>query len=133
MRRERRYPYLWGLTGNGQVMSSNKKEVMRMADRKEKCDYPASKQEYPPKCRDRRQKAVELACFTDMPCIIRNLTDEQVIIQMVKDNYLHIAELSEEQHHKCWGLYEEDGFNRLYPPCRFCSCPGVVFLIGTVR
>ena len=87
---------MWGLTGNGQVMSLNKKEVMRMADRKEKCDYPASKQEYPPKCRDRRQKAVELACFTDMPCIIRNLTDEQVIIQMVKDNYLHIAELSEE-------------------------------------
>lgn len=32
-----------------------------------------------------------------MPCIIRKLTDEQVIIQMVEDNYLHIAEFSEEQ------------------------------------
>ena len=34
-----------------------------------------------------------------MPCIIRNLTDEQVIIQMVEDNYLHIAELSKEQNY----------------------------------
>ena len=34
----------------------------------------------------RRQKASELAGFTDMPCIVRNLTDEQVITQMVEDN-----------------------------------------------
>lgn len=34
----------------------------------------------------RRQKASELAGFADMPCIIRNLTDEQAITQMVKDN-----------------------------------------------
>ena len=34
----------------------------------------------------RRQKASELAGFTDMPCIIRNLTDEQAITQMVEDN-----------------------------------------------
>ena len=27
----------------------------------------------------RRQKASELAGFTDMPCIVRNLTDEQAI------------------------------------------------------
>ena len=124
-----------GLTGNGQAMPLNKKKIMRMADGKAKCNYPVSKQAPPPpKCRGRCQhKAGDLACFTDMPCIIRNLTDEQVIIQMVKDNYLHIAELSEEQHHKCWGLYAEDGFKRLYSLCRFCSCPEVVFLIGAVR
>ena len=34
----------------------------------------------------RRQLASELAGFTDMPCIIRNLTDEQAITQMVEDN-----------------------------------------------
>ena len=34
----------------------------------------------------RRQKASELAGFTDMPCIIRDLTDEQAITQMVEDN-----------------------------------------------
>ena len=34
----------------------------------------------------RRQKASELAGFVDMPCIVRNLTDEQAITQMVEDN-----------------------------------------------
>ena len=34
----------------------------------------------------RRQKASELAGYADMPCIIRNLTDEQAITQMVEDN-----------------------------------------------
>lgn len=34
----------------------------------------------------RCQKASELAGFTDMPCIVRNLTDEQAITQMVEDN-----------------------------------------------
>ena len=34
----------------------------------------------------RRQKASELAGFTYMPCIVRNLTDEQAITQMVEDN-----------------------------------------------
>ena len=34
----------------------------------------------------RLQKASELAGFTDMPCIIRNMTDEQAITQMVEDN-----------------------------------------------
>ncbi|TCL55416.1 ParB/RepB/Spo0J family partition protein [Kineothrix alysoides] len=34
----------------------------------------------------RRQKASELAGFMDMPCIIRNMTDEQAITQMVEDN-----------------------------------------------
>ncbi|WP_420323175.1 ParB/RepB/Spo0J family partition protein [Lachnoclostridium phytofermentans] len=34
----------------------------------------------------RRQKASELAGFADMPCIIRNMTDEQAITQMVEDN-----------------------------------------------
>ena len=34
----------------------------------------------------RRQKASELAGFVDMPCIIRDLTDEQAITQMVEDN-----------------------------------------------
>ena len=34
----------------------------------------------------RRQMASELAGFTDMPCIVRNLTDEQAITQMVEDN-----------------------------------------------
>ena len=34
----------------------------------------------------RRQKASELAGFADMPCIVRNLTDEQAITQMVEDN-----------------------------------------------
>ena len=34
----------------------------------------------------RRQKASELAGYTDMPCIVRNLTDEQAITQMVEDN-----------------------------------------------
>lgn len=34
----------------------------------------------------RRQMASELAGFMDMPCIVRNLTDEQAITQMVEDN-----------------------------------------------
>ena len=34
----------------------------------------------------RRQRASELAGYADMPCIIRNLTDEQAITQMVEDN-----------------------------------------------
>ena len=34
----------------------------------------------------RRQLASELAGFTNMPCIVRNLTDEQAITQMVEDN-----------------------------------------------
>lgn len=34
----------------------------------------------------RRQKASELAGFEDMPCIVRDLTDEQAITQMVEDN-----------------------------------------------
>ncbi len=37
----------------------------------------------------RRQKASELAGFADMPCIIRNMTDEQAITQMVEDNTNH--------------------------------------------
>ena len=37
----------------------------------------------------RRQKASELAGFMDMPCIVRNLTDEQAITQMVADNTNH--------------------------------------------
>lgn len=34
----------------------------------------------------RRQKASELAGYFEMPCIVRNLTDEQAITQMVEDN-----------------------------------------------
>ncbi len=34
----------------------------------------------------RRMKASELAGFADMPCIVRNLMDEQAITQMVEDN-----------------------------------------------
>lgn len=34
----------------------------------------------------RRHKASELAGFTNMPVIVRNLTDEQAITQMVEDN-----------------------------------------------
>jgi len=34
----------------------------------------------------RRQKASELAGYKDIPCIVRNLTDEQAITQMVEDN-----------------------------------------------
>nr|WP_254777958.1 ParB/RepB/Spo0J family partition protein [Paenibacillus sp. cl141a] len=34
----------------------------------------------------RRQKASQLAEFADMPCIIRSMTDEQAITQMVEDN-----------------------------------------------
>ena len=34
----------------------------------------------------RRMKASELAGFVDMPCIVRNLTDERAITQMVEDN-----------------------------------------------
>ncbi len=34
----------------------------------------------------RRHKASELAGFTNMPAIVRNLTDEQAITQMVEDN-----------------------------------------------
>ena len=34
----------------------------------------------------RRQKASELAGFVDMPCLVRDLTDEQAITQMVEDN-----------------------------------------------
>ena len=32
------------------------------------------------------QKASELAGFADMPCIVRNLTDDEAITQMVEDN-----------------------------------------------
>ena len=34
----------------------------------------------------RRQKASELAGYAEIPCIIRNMTDEQAITQMVEDN-----------------------------------------------
>lgn len=34
----------------------------------------------------RRMKASELAGFANMPCIVRNMTDEQAITQMVEDN-----------------------------------------------
>ena len=34
----------------------------------------------------RRQMASQLAGFAEMPCIVRNLTDEQAITQMVEDN-----------------------------------------------
>jgi ParB family chromosome partitioning protein len=34
----------------------------------------------------RCQKASELAGYVDMPCIIRNLTHEQAIMQMVEGN-----------------------------------------------
>jgi ParB-like chromosome segregation protein Spo0J len=34
----------------------------------------------------RRQKATELAGYFEMPCIVRNLTDEEAITQMVEDN-----------------------------------------------
>jgi len=34
----------------------------------------------------RRQMASELAGFTNMPCVIRNLTDDEAITQMVEDN-----------------------------------------------
>ena len=34
----------------------------------------------------RRQKASELAGYADMPCIVRNLTDDEAITQMVEDN-----------------------------------------------
>ena len=40
----------------------------------------------------RRQKASELAGFTDMPCIVRNLTDDEAITQMVEDNNEIVAE-----------------------------------------
>lgn len=35
----------------------------------------------------RRQKASEIAGFSDMPCIVRNLTDDEAITQMVEDNF----------------------------------------------
>ena len=34
----------------------------------------------------RRQKASEFAGYADMPCIVRNLTDDEAITQMVEDN-----------------------------------------------
>ena len=34
----------------------------------------------------RRQKASELAGYANMPCIVRNLTDDEAITQMVEDN-----------------------------------------------
>jgi ParB family chromosome partitioning protein len=34
----------------------------------------------------RRQKASELAGFAEIPCIVRNLSDEEAITQMVEDN-----------------------------------------------
>ena len=34
----------------------------------------------------RRQMASELAGYTNMPCVIRNLTDDEAITQMVEDN-----------------------------------------------
>ena len=47
----------------------------------------------------RRQKASELAGFVDMPCIVRDLTDEQAITQMVEDNLpLFINDAIPEEH-----------------------------------
>lgn len=34
----------------------------------------------------RRQRASELAGFTDMPCIVRNLSDDEAILKMAEDN-----------------------------------------------
>jgi len=34
----------------------------------------------------RRQKASELAGYTNMPCVVRNLSDDEAITQMVEDN-----------------------------------------------
>jgi hypothetical protein len=37
----------------------------------------------------RRQKASELAGFGDMPCIVREMTDDEAILAMTDDNLRH--------------------------------------------
>ena len=37
----------------------------------------------------RRQKASELAGFANMPCIVRNMTDDEAILAMTDDNLRH--------------------------------------------
>ena len=37
----------------------------------------------------RRQKASELAGYADMPCIVRNMTDDEAILAMTDDNLRH--------------------------------------------
>ena len=37
----------------------------------------------------RRQRASELAGFANMPCIVRNMTDDEAILAMTDDNLRH--------------------------------------------
>ena len=37
----------------------------------------------------RRQRASELAGFVNMPCIVRNMTDDEAILAMTDDNLRH--------------------------------------------
>ena len=41
----------------------------------------------------RRQKASELAGFADMPCIVRNMTDDEAILAMTDDNLRQRSEI----------------------------------------
>lgn len=54
-----------------------------------------------------RQKARELAGYTNMPCIVRNPTDDEIITQMVEDNLNQWEEIFSRMalpcHKKCTG------------------------------
>jgi ParB-like chromosome segregation protein Spo0J len=41
----------------------------------------------------RRQKASELAGYANMPCIVRNMTDEEAVLAMVESNFNQRAEI----------------------------------------
>ena len=53
----------------------------------------------------RRQKASELAGYADMPCIVRNLTDDEAITQMVEDNLNQREEILPSERAKACLLY----------------------------
>jgi len=55
----------------------------------------------------RRQKASTLAGYTNMPCIVRKLTDEQAITQMVEDNTNQREEILPSERAKALKMQQE--------------------------
>ena len=65
----------------------------------------------------RRQKASELAGYADMPCIVRNLTDDEAITQMVEDNLNQREEILPSERAKALKMQlEARGGHLLAPP-----------------
>ena len=57
----------------------------------------------------RRQKASELAGYADMPCIVRNLTDDEAITQMVEDNLNQREEILPSERAKALKIIKHQG------------------------